>query len=167
MAVRAVPPGTIGVPLNSVPQRNGTAPPGTRLELAPGQREAFLEVVGRSERRLAEALHASDVAVSGDITEETIHALRLLAIDNLVDIVQLRESLEARETQLGTLVDEMQMWRARAIEEAAARRVEAKEFTRRERELVSVLHRQITENYHLLEEMEELRKPWWRRRRTA
>ena len=167
MAVRAVPPGTIGVPLNSVPPQNGAAPPGTRLQLAPGQREAFLEVVGRSERRLAEALHASDVAVSGDITEETIHALRLLAIDNLVDIVQLRESLDDRETQLAALIDEMQMWRARAIEEAAARRVETKEFARRERELVSVLHRQITENYHLTAELEEQRKPWWRRRRTA
>ena len=45
--------------------------------------------------------------------------------------------------------------------------VEAKEFTRRDRELVSVLHRQITENYHLSAELEEKRKPWWRRHRTA
>ena len=166
MAVRAIPAGTIGIPLNPVPEFD--APPeGTRLELFPDDREAILEVVGRSEKRLAEALHASELAVSGDISEETIHALRLLAIDNLVDIVQLRESLQETEALNTTLRAELTMWRARAIDAEAARQVEAEEGMRRERELITVLHREITNNYDLIEELETVRRPWWRRRRAA
>jgi hypothetical protein len=167
MAVRAVPSGTIGVPLNPLPHGDGSALPGARVQLAPGLQEAFLEVVGRSEKRLAEALHASDVAVSGDITEETIHALRMLAIDNLVDIVQLRESLDEREAEVAELAADLAIWRARALDEGAARTVEAREAIRHERELVSVLHRQINDNYVLNERINAERRPWWRRQRTA
>ena len=166
MAVRAVTPGIIGVPLNPLsPFEAGSQP--VPVELAPTEREALLEVVGRSEKRLAEALHASDVAVTGDINEETIHALRLLAIDNLVDIVQLREALDERNNHVGSMSAELESWRARALEEAAARTVEFEEFTRHERELVSVLHRQITENYRLSDELNAQRRPWWRRRGAA
>jgi hypothetical protein len=161
MAVRAVPPGTIGVPLNPVPQADKP-----QFELLPGQREAMLEMVGRSEQRLAEALHATE-PVSGAITDETVHALRMLAIDNLIDIVQLRETLQERDAEIADLTRELDEWRDIALNERSRRRVESDASYRREHDIVSALHHQMFENEALVEELSWRRRPWWRRGRAS
>jgi hypothetical protein len=161
MAVRAVPPGTIGVPLNPVP-----LPDKPQLALLPGQREAMLEMVGRSEQRLAEALHATE-PVSGAITDETVHALRMLAIDNLIDIVQLRETLQERDAEIADLTRELDEWRDIALNERSRRRVESDASYRREHDIVSALHHQMFENEALVEELSWRRRPWWRRGRAS
>jgi hypothetical protein len=161
MAVRAVPPGTIGVPLNPI-----TRPETPQLALLPGQREALLEMVGRSEQRLAEALHATE-PVSGAITDETVHALRMLAIDNLIDIVQLRETLQERDAEIASLTSELDEWREIALRERSRRRVDADASYQREHDIVSALHHQMFENEALVEELSWRRRPWWRRGKHA
>ena len=161
MAVRAVPPGTIGVPLNPMP-----TPDKPQLSLLPGQREALLEMVGRSEQRLAEALHATE-PVSGAITDETVHALRMLAIDNLIDIVQLRETLQERDAEIATLTLEIEEWKERALNERGRRIAESESAYLREHDIVSALHHQMLENESLVDELAWRRRPWWRRGRYA
>lgn len=161
MAVRAVPPGTIGVPLNPVPQADKPL-----LALLPGQREAMLEMVGRSEQRLAEALHATE-PVYGAITDETVHALRMLAIDNLIDIVQLRETLQERDAEIASLTHELDEWRDIALNERSRRHVDNEASYHREHDIVSALHHQMFENEALVEELSWRRRPWWRRGKSS
>jgi hypothetical protein len=155
MAVRVLPAGTIGIPLNPVP-----APEPPPLEVEGDV--PTLHLVGRSEQRLAQALFETETAEE-PYSPDTVRALRLLAMDNLVDIIQLREVIQEREAQVATLTGEVDTWRARAIEERAQRGVERREAVRRERELVTVLHSELIRNEMLSGELAWRRKPWFRR----
>ena len=121
-----------------------------------------LHLVGRSEQRLAQALFETE-GVDEPYSPDTLRALRLLAMDNLVDIIQLREAVQERDAQVAALTGEVDMWRARALEEQAHRGVERREAVRRERELVTVLHSELIRNETLSGELAWRRKPWFRR----
>jgi hypothetical protein len=155
MAVRVLPAGTIGIPLN--PTSDPEPPPLEVEDDVP-----TLHLVGRSEQRLAQALFQSE-AVDEPYSPDTVRALRLLAMDNLVDIIQLREAVQERDAQVVALTSEVDMWRARALAEHAERGVEQREAVRRERELVTVLHSELIRNETLSGELAWRRKPWFRR----
>ena len=116
MAVRVLPAGTIGIPLNPTP---APEPPPLEVE----DDVPTLHLVGRSEQRLAQALFETE-AVDEPYSPDTVRALRLLAMDNLVDIIQLREAVQERDAQVAALTGEVDMWRTRALEEHAQRGVE-------------------------------------------
>jgi hypothetical protein len=155
MAVRVLPTGNIGIPLLPPP---APEPPPLELE----DDVPTLHLVGRSEQRLAEALFQTE-AVDEPYSADTVRALRLLAMDNLVDIIQLREVVQEREVQVAALTGEVDMWRARALEEHANREVEGREGVRRERELLTVLHSELIRNETLTGELAWRRKPWFKR----
>ena len=155
MAVRVLPAGTIGIPLNPI-----AAPEPPPLEVEDDV--PTLHLVGRSEQRLAQALFQTD-AVDEPYSPDTVRALRLLAMDNLVDIIQLREIVQERDAQVAALTGEVDLWRVRALEEHAQRGVEQREAVHRERELVTVLHSELIRNETLSGEQEWRRKPWFRR----
>ena len=155
MAVRVLPAGTIGIPLDATP---APEPPPVELE----DDVPTLHLVGRSEQRLAQALFETE-AVDEPYSPETVRALRLLAMDNLVDIIQLREGVQERDAQIVALTGEVDMWRARALEEHAHRGVEQRESVRRERELVTILHSELVRNEVLSGELAWRRLPWFRR----
>ncbi len=155
MAVRVLPAGTIGIPLNPA---SAPEPPPLEIE----DDVPTLHLVGRSEQRLAQALFQSE-AVDEPYSPDTVRALRLLAMDNLVDIIQLREAVQERDAQVVALTSEVDMWRARALAEHAERGVEQREAVRRERELVTVLHSELIRNETLSGELAWRRKPWFRR----
>jgi hypothetical protein len=121
-----------------------------------------LHLVGRSEQRLAQALFQTE-GVDEPESPDTVRALRLLAMDNLVDIIQLREVVEERDAQVAALTSEVDMWRARALEEHAHRGVEQREAVRRERDLITVLHSELVRNEALSGELAWRRTPWFRR----
>jgi len=155
MAVRVLPAGTIGIPLNPTP---APEPPPLAVE----DDVPTLHLVGRSEQRLAEALFQTE-SVDEPYSPDTVRALRLLAMDNLVDIIQLREAVQERDAQLAALTSEVDMWRSRAIDEHAQRGVDQREAVWRERELVTVLHSELIRNETLSNELAWRRKPWFRR----
>jgi hypothetical protein len=155
MAVRVLPAGTIGIPLNPPPVPE---PPPLELD----DDVPTLHLVGRSEQRLAEALFDTE-SVDAPYSADTVRALRLLAMDNLVDIIQLRELVQERESQVAALTGEVDLWRARALEEHAHRAVEQREAVHRERELVTVLHSELIRNETLSGELAWRRKPWFKR----
>ena len=155
MAVRALPAGTTGLPPG--PQSIPEPPPVEVDDDVP-----TLHLVGRSEQRLAEALFETE-SVDIPYSADTVRALRLLAMDNLVDIIQLRELVQERESQVAALTAEVDMWRGRALEEHANRGVEQIEYVRRERELVTVLHSELIRNEVLTGELTWRRRPWFRR----
>jgi len=155
MAVRDLPEGTIGIPLNPVPTPE---PPPLEIE----EDVPTLHLVGRSEQRLAEALFQTE-SVDEPYSPDTVRALRLLAMDNLVDIIQLREAVQERDAQMAVLTAEVDMWRGRAVEERAQRGVEQREAVHRERDLVTVLHSELVRNETLSSELAWRRKPWFRR----
>jgi hypothetical protein len=155
MAVRVLPEGTIGIPLNPVPTPE---PPPLEVE----EDVPTLHLVGRSEQRLAEALFQTE-SVDEPYSPDTVRALRLLAMDNLVDIIQLREAVQERDAQVAVLTAEVDMWRGRAVEERAQRGVEQREAVHRERDLVTVLHSELVRNETLSSELSWRRKPWFRR----
>ena len=155
MAARVLPPGTIGIPLGPSP---APEPPPVELD----DDVPTLHLVGRSEQRLAEALFETD-SVDVPYSAETVRALRLLAMDNLVDIIQLREAVQERDAQVTALTAEVDVWRARALEEHANRVVEQTEAVHRERELVTVLHSELIRNEALAGELDWRRRPWFRR----
>jgi hypothetical protein len=155
MAVRVLPAGTIGIPLNPTPSPE---PPPLEVE----DDVPTLHLVGRSEQRLAQALFESE-AVDEPYSPDTVRALRLLAMDNLVDIIQLREAVQERDAQVAELTGEVDMWRTRAVEGHVQRAVEQREAVRRERELVTVLHSELIRNETLTGELAWRRKPWFRR----
>jgi hypothetical protein len=125
--------------------------------------DGAIEVLGKHINR---ATSVSPTNGSNTFTDETVRALRVLALDNLVDLVQLRESLSAERTRAAALAAQLQSWRDRALRETREREAEAQEAFRRQRELITVLHRQLVENDHLQDEIALLRTPWWRRRRA-
>jgi hypothetical protein len=155
MAVRVLPAGTIGIPLNPTP---APEPPPLEVE----DDVPTLHLVGRSEQRLAQALFETE-AVDEPYSPDTVRALRLLAMDNLVDIIQLREAVQERDAQIVELTGEVDMWRTRAVEGHVQRAVEQREAVRRERELVTVLHSELIRNETLSGELAWRRKPWFRR----
>jgi hypothetical protein len=155
MAVRVLPAGTIGIPLNPTP---APEPPPLEVE----DDVPTLHLVGRSEQRLAQALFETE-AVDEPYSPDTVRALRLLAMDNLVDIIQLREAVQERDAQITELTGEVDMWRTRAVEGHVQRAVEQREAVRRERELVTVLHSELIRNETLSGELAWRRKPWFRR----
>ena len=155
MAVRVLPAGTIGIPLNPTP---APEPPPLEAE----DDVPTLHLVGRSEQRLAQALFETE-AVDEPYSPDTVRALRLLAMDNLVDIIQLREAVQERDAQIVELTGEVDMWRTRAVEGHVQRAVEQREAVRRERELVTVLHSELIRNETLSGELAWRRKPWFRR----
>jgi hypothetical protein len=155
MAVRVLPTGTIGIPLNPTP---APEPPALEVE----DDVPTLHLVGRSEQRLAQALFQTET-VDEPYSPDTVRALRLLAMDNLVDIIQLREVVQERDAEVAALTGEVDMWRARALDEHAERGVEQREAVRRERELVTVLHSELIRNETLSGELAWRRKPWFRR----
>jgi hypothetical protein len=155
MAVRVLPAGTIGIPLDSPP-----APEPPPLEI--DEDVPTLHLVGRSEQRLAQALFETE-SVDAPYSADTVRALRLLAMDNLVDIIQLRELVQERDAQVAALTGEVDIWRTRALEEHAHRGVEQREYVHRERELVTVLHSELIRNETLSGELAWRRKPWFRR----
>jgi hypothetical protein len=159
MAVRVLPAGTIGIPLAPValPPPLPEPPP-----LQPDEDVPTLHLVGRSEQRLAEALFETE-SVDAPYTPDTLRALRLLAMDNLVDIIQLRELVQERDAQVATLTGEVDMWRKRALDEHANRDVEKREYIHRERELVTILHSELIRNETLSGELAWRRRPWFRR----
>lgn len=155
MAVRVLPTGTIGIPLSPPPIPE--PPPLETDDDVP-----TLHLVGRSEQRLAEALFETE-SVDAPYSADTVRALRLLAMDNLVDIIQLREVVQEREAQVAALSGEVDLWRSRALEEHANRAVEQREYVHRERELVTVLHSELIRNETLSGELAWRRKPWFKR----
>jgi hypothetical protein len=155
MAVRVLPAGTIGIPLNPIP---APEPPPLEVE----DDVPTLHLVGRSEQRLAQALFETE-AVDEPYSPDTVRALRLLAMDNLVDIIQLREVVQERDAQVVELTAEVDMWRGRALDEHALRGMDQREATRRERDLVTVLHSELVRNEVLSGELSWRRKPWFRR----
>jgi hypothetical protein len=155
MAVRVLPAGATGIPpgLQSIPE-----PPPVEVD----DEVPTLHLVGRSEQRLAEALFETE-SVDAPYSADTVRALRLLAMDNLVDIIQLRELVQERDAEVAALTAEVDIWRVRALEERANRGVEQTEYVRRERELVTVLHSELIRNEALSGELAWRRKPWFRR----
>jgi hypothetical protein len=155
MAVRVLPAGTIGIPLNPIP---APEPPPLEVE----DDVPTLHLVGRSEQRLAQALFETE-AVDEPYSADTVRALRLLAMDNLVDIIQLREVVQERDAQVVELTAELDQWRGRALDERALRAMDQREATRRERDLVTVLHSELIRNEALAGELSWRRKPWFKR----
>jgi hypothetical protein len=155
MAVRVLPAGTIEIPLDSPPVPE---PPPLEID----EDVPTLHLVGRSEQRLAEALFETE-SVDAPYSADTVRALRLLAMDNLVDIIQLRELVQERDAQVAALTGEVDLWRIRALEEHAHRGVEQREYIHRERELVTVLHSELIRNETLSGELAWRRQPWFRR----
>jgi hypothetical protein len=124
--------------------------------------DGAIEVLGRAMKGVAAAepsTNGHDVSTAG----ETMRALRLLALDNLIDLVQLRESLTERDAQVSLLEAEVSAWRQRALTEASARKADAAEAYDRQRELVTVLHRQLIQNDELQDELTRQRRSWWHR----
>ncbi|MBV9100967.1 MAG: hypothetical protein JOZ46_07735 [Candidatus Dormibacteraeota bacterium] len=125
--------------------------------------DGAVEVLGRAIKGAGTQLAPSN-GQSEATAEETMRALRLLALDNLIDLVQLRETLAEREAQVHILEAEVASWRQRALSETVARKTDASEAYARQRELVTVLHRQLTQNDELQAQLESSRRrSWWRR----
>jgi hypothetical protein len=75
----------------------------------------------------------------------------------------LREAVQERDAQVVELTAEVDMWRGRALDEHALRGMDQREATRRERDLVTVLHSELIRNEVLAGELTWRRKPWFRR----
>lgn len=157
MAARPAPAPAAGVDYHPEPETEAARP-------YPIPSEGTIEVLGRAvDGELARHLQSTgDREPTGD---ETMRALRLLALDNLIDLVQLRETLAATEARAALLETQLMSWRDRALAEAAGRTADASEAFQRQRELVTVLHRQLIENDELQAELAWRRRPWWRRLR--
>ena len=142
MAVRAAQSRLVGIPLNPLPHANGSHP-------AAHPNRGDIEVLGTLLRESPTRERPAGAAAFG--TDETLRALRLLVLDNLIDIVDLREKLIEREAE------------AVALTEKALRKTEAARARHHERELVTVLHRQMIDIDVLSGELAWRREPWWRR----
>ena len=155
MAVRPAPSQAAGIP-------DQLSPDSTAARPFPIPDEGAIEVLGRAMKGAAATApptNGHDLSTAG----ETMRALRLLALDNLIDLVQLRESLAERDAQVSLLEAEASAWRLRALTEASARKADAAEAYERQRELVTVLHRQLIQNDELQDELTRQRRSWWYR----
>lgn len=95
--------------------------------------------------------------------EGDIEVLGTLVVDRVAEIVELRHALAQQAAQLSLLRSELDMWRTRALDQAALRKVEAETARRHERELVSELHRRMIEIDVLSAELAWRRLRWWQR----
>ena len=86
MAVRAAQSRLVGIPLNPLPHANGSHP-------AAHPNRGDIEVLGTLLRESPTRERPAGAGAIG--TDETLRALRLLALDNLIDIVDFREKLHA------------------------------------------------------------------------
>jgi hypothetical protein len=107
-----------------------------------------------------EPLHEQQAAPPPD---GDIEVLGTLVVDRVAEIVELRHALATQGAQLALLRSELDMWRTRALDEAALRKVEAENGRRRERELVSEIHRRMIEIDVLTAELAWRRLRWWHR----
>ncbi|MBV8444297.1 MAG: hypothetical protein JOZ92_00115 [Candidatus Dormibacteraeota bacterium] len=121
--------------------------------------DGVIEVLGR----LVGTLGVPDTVA--DSNEVTLRSLRALALDNLVDVIRLREQIAERDTRIVELRQDVAAWMDRTRTLSVTRTAEKAAAHQRERELVTVLHQTITENTDLRAELEWRRKPWWRRGR--
>jgi hypothetical protein len=135
------------------------APPGAENGSA-GAEHPVLELVGEAQRRQ----RPPEPAESGFGSDETLRALRLLALDNLLDIVKLRETIAAQEVRIHALEREADTWRERAIAESDGRQADALSAHKRERDLISVVHHQMLTMQALNDEVDHRWRPPWRRR---
>jgi len=120
-----------------------------------------LELVGGAQRLRRSAPSQNPQLLSPD---ETLRALRLLAVDSLVDVVHLRETVASQEARIKALEREVDSWHERATNEVHARRVEALAAHRRERDLISVVHHQMLTTQSMSDELDRKRRRRWRRR---
>jgi hypothetical protein len=124
-----------------------------------------LELIGGAQRLRKASERRNEPLLTPD---ETLRALRLLAVDSLVDIVHLRETVALQESRIRTLEREVQTWRERAVAEGDARHMEGLASHRRERDLISILHHQMLTTQAMSDELDRRPLRWWRRRkRTA
>ena len=142
MAVRAAQSRLVGIPLNPLPHANGSHP-------AAHPNRGDIEVLGTLLRESP--------------TRERPAGAAALGTDNLMDIVDLREKLIEREAEAVALTEELTRWRTQALTEKALRKTEAARARHHERELVTVLHRQMIDIDVLSGELTWRREPWWRR----
>jgi hypothetical protein len=136
--------------------------PDTAARPFPIPDDGAIEVLGRAMKGVTAtepSTNGHDLSTAG----ETMRALRLLALDNLIDLVQLRESLAERDAQVSLLEAEVSAWRQRALTEASARKADAAEAYDRQRELVTVLHRQLIQNDELQDALTRRQRSWWYR----
>ena len=156
MAARTAAPAAIGF-------REEQAQASVAARPFPIPADGAVEVLGRAIKGAGAQLSISNGQTDAT-ADETMRALRLLALDNLIDLVQLREQLAEREAQISILEAEVASWRQRALSETVARKTDATEAYSRQRELVSVLHRQLIQNDELQAQLERSqRRSWWRR----
>jgi len=133
-------------------QRNGGPPP----------EHPVLELVG-GVQRLRTAPPAEDAPELSP--DETMRALRLLAVDSLLDVVNLRETVAAQQERITVLERELLQWQQRARMESDTRRTESVAAHRRERDLISVVHHQMLTTQAMSDELDRKRRRIWRRRR--
>jgi len=107
---------------------------------------------------LHDELAAPTLAPDGDI-----EVLGTLVVDHVAEIVELREALGRQATMIADLRAELELWRNRALDENALRKVEKELARRHERELVSEIHRQMIEVDVLSDELAWRRLRWWQR----
>ena len=112
------------------------------------------------------AVRAVEPGVTPLPLDADIEVLGRLVVSRVAEIVELRELLAEREAALIELTAEADTWRAKALDEAALRKVERESARRCERELVSVLHSKMIEIDALGAELEWRRQRWYRRRRA-
>lgn len=138
-------------------RRNGAAPDGDAIPEHP-----VLELVGGVQRLRATPPDKDAPQLSPD---ETMRALRLLAVDSLLDVVNLRETVASQQERIRALENELDEWRRRALAESDARRTESIAAHRRERDLISVVHHQMLTTQAMNDELDRKRRRPWRRRR--
>jgi hypothetical protein len=126
------------------------------LDTVDATRERIVELVGRrtEERPTASAVDDTPVVL----------ALQHLAVDNFVELIQLRTAMAEKDRRIATLTLGLHSWRERAGTEQSQRRRDAAEAHDRERELVSLLHQQMQVADSATAELERARsRSWWRR----
>ncbi len=137
---------------------------GAALNGAATPEHPVLELVGGAQRLRSAPTPPNAPLLTHD---ETLRALRLLAVDSLVDVVHLRETVATQNTRIKALETELQTWRERALTEAEDRRSDVLAAHRRERDLISVVHHQMLTTQSMSDELDRKRRRIWRRRRHA
>jgi hypothetical protein len=119
-------------------------------------RERIVQLVGRRAEVRPAASTLDDTPV--------FLAIQQLAVDNFVEIIELRAAMAEKDRRIATLSIGLHTWRERAGDEQAQRRRDAAEAHERERELVSLLHQQMQVADSATAELERVRsRSWWRR----
>ena len=99
-----------------------------------------------------------------DQSADAVVELQVHAVDQLVEIIELRGIVEEREAHISTLASGLRTWRERALAEKGIRGAEREHFQQREAELVSELHQQVLRVQELEETLARIRRRhWWQR----